>query len=92
VNQAFEELVKPDANKTQKITQKELYEMVETVPNVIPRCYLRVAAARLYLEQLHNARDKLFANENYAKKLEKRGLPSTFGRLRGARKVVLDEL
>ena len=54
--------------------------------------YLKTVAASFYLLQLYNAREKLFANENYAKKLERQGLPSSFGKLRGARRRILDEL
>lgn len=88
LNDAFLHLIQREDGPS----QAELFDQCDTVPLVIPRMYLKTVAASFYLLQLHNAREKLFANPNYAKKLERQGLPASLGKLRGARRRVLEEL
>ena len=88
LNDAFLHLVQQEDGPS----QAELFDLCDTVPLVVPRMYLKTVAAAFYLLQLHNAREKLFANPNYAKKLERQGLPASLGKLRGARRRVLEEL
>lgn len=88
LNDAFLHLIQREDGPS----QAELFDQCDMVPLVVPRMYLKTVAASFYLLQLHNAREKLFANPGYAKKLERQGLPASLGKLRGARRRVLDEL
>ncbi|CAL5984831.1 Vacuolar_protein sorting 35 [Hexamita inflata] len=92
VKDIFVKVTQLDAQKTQMITQKDLFLMTTQINHVLPRLYLQSLASGVYLQQLWSSRNKLYNSSAYSKKLEKQGLPSTFGQIRASRKVILDEL
>lgn len=90
VTQQFKAVSGSEGNAKKALTTTvDLYKLSMACQHVVPRLYLMATAAAVYFSQLSRYRAKLWENADYGAVLRKRGAPSSFSKIRGAKGAIL---